>query len=513
MPVEMAASDLSSTIETTRRFTLKNAMIVDGTGAPAYGLANIVIEDGLIAAIELPGSAIAGIAKPDGGEAGGDRSGDTVIDLAGAYVLPGFVDAHAHIGYDQQISTDEYVFKLWLGHGITTVREAGSFWNGLDFTVTELERSERHEIVAPHLVPYVEFGQGFKGGLKNEDDVAEWVEDVVARGAKGIKFLGARPDLFKVAIEEAKKHGIGTMSHHAQSQVARVNARTTAQWGLDSIEHSYGLPEAMFSKRLTQDYAPDFNDEDERARFTQLGRVWAQSATPGSKRWVEFVDELVQLGTTLVPTFVAYSASRDVEHAKGRRYHSEFTSPRMSRFFAPTSHTHGSYFANWGTEEEAAWRENYRLWMRFVRDFHLAGGRVCAGSDAGFIYNLYGFGFIEELELLREAGFAPLEIIRSATLSGAELLKIDHFTGSVEVGKVADILVASENPLANFKTLNGNGHLQYIDGVPTDVGGVRYTIKSGVVYDAPRLIQDVREMVAAEKATETVDQESTVEKI
>jgi imidazolonepropionase-like amidohydrolase len=69
--------------------------------------------------------------------------------------------------------------------------------------------------------------------------------------------------------------------------------------------------------------------------------------------------------------------------------------------------------------------------MHFVNDYKNAGGRVTVGSDAGFIYKVYGFAYIRELELLQEAGFHPLEVLKSATLNGAELLGIDDITGTV----------------------------------------------------------------------------------
>jgi hypothetical protein len=62
----------------------------------------------------------------------------------------------------------------------------------------------------------------------------------------------------------------------------------------------------------------------------------------------------------------------------------------------------------WGTEQETAWRENYRLWMTFVNEYKNRGGRVTVGTDSGFIFQLYGFAYVRELELLREAGFHPL---------------------------------------------------------------------------------------------------------
>ena len=66
------------------------------------------------------------------------------------------------------------------------------------------------------------------------------------------------------------------------------------------------------------------------------------------------------------------------------------------------------------------------------------------GSDSGYTYNLYGFGYIEGLELLREAGFSPLEVIHSATLQGARQLWIDDDVGSIEVGKKADFVARTQ---------------------------------------------------------------------
>ena len=93
--------------------------------------------------------------------------------------------------------------------------------------------------------------------------------------------------------------------------------------------------------------------------------------------------------------------------------------------------------------------------MTFINEYKNRGGRVTAGSDSGFIYQLYGFAYIRELELLREAGFHPLEVIRAATLNGAEALGAEKLIGSVEVGKMADFLIIEENPLENLKVLYG----------------------------------------------------------
>jgi len=138
--------------------------------------------------------------------------------------------------------------------------------------------------------------------------------------------------------------------------------------------------------------------------------------------------------------------------------------------------------------------------MTFINEYKNRGGRVTAGSDSGFIYQLYGFAYIRELELLREAGFHPLEVIRSATLNGAEALGLDSEIGSVEVGKLADFVIVEENPLQNLKVLYGTGAIKLTeDNEVVRVGGVKYTIKDGVIFDAKALLEDVKKMVKAEK--------------
>ena len=138
--------------------------------------------------------------------------------------------------------------------------------------------------------------------------------------------------------------------------------------------------------------------------------------------------------------------------------------------------------------------------MTFINEYKNRGGRVTAGSDSGFIYQLYGFAYIRELELLREAGFHPLEVIRAATLNGAEALGWDDKIGSIQIEKLADFVIIEENPLENLKVLYGTGAIKLTsENEVSRVGGVKYTIKDGVIYDAKKLLQEVKDMVDNEK--------------
>jgi hypothetical protein len=269
------------------------------------------------------------------------------------------------------------------------------------------------------------------------------------------------------------------------------------------MEHWYGLPEALFSDRVIQDYPLDYNYADEQHRFGQAGRLWKQAAAPGSERWNTVMDELLALDFTLDPTLTIYEASRDLMRARRAEWHEEYTLPSLWRWFAPDRDAHGSYWFYWSTEDEVAWKENYRLWMQFLNEYKNRGGRVTTGSDSGYIYKIYGFGYIRELELLREAGFHPLEVIRSATLMGAEALGQADRIGSIEPGKLADLVVVEENPLENLKVLYGTGAIKVDENNEVvRVGGVKYTIKDGIIYDARQLLADVRQIVAEAKADE-----------
>ncbi|HRK23243.1 MAG TPA: amidohydrolase family protein, partial [Fimbriimonadaceae bacterium] len=170
---------------------------------------------------------------------------------------------------------------------------------------------------------------------------------------------------------------------------------------------------------------------------------------------------------------------------------------------------HGSYFFDWTTEDEVAWRNFYQVWFRLVNDYKKMGGRVTTGSDSGFIYQTYGFGYILELELLQEAGFHPLEVIQAATMNGALTLADPKGAapefGTVKAGMLADLVIVDQNPLQNLKVLYGTGAMRLNDqtGKPERVGGIKWTIKDGIAYDAKKLLDDVAAMVEKQKAERT----------
>jgi len=478
------------------RLILRGVMMVNGEGAPPVGPVDLLIEGNRISEIRT-----LGILEPvPESRRIAALPGDKVLELDGHWVLPGFIDMHGHFGGDEQGVPAEYVAKLWLAHGITTVREPGS-GNGLDWVLEHAERSARNEIAAPRILPYVFFGQGVDGPFSDPDAARDWVRDVARRGAAGIKFFGAPREIMIAALDEADKQGLGTAMHHAQLDVVNWNVLDSARYGMDTMEHWYGLPEAMFDAQRIQNYPLDYNYSNEQHRFGAAGHLWLQAAEPGSARWNAVRDELIELDFTLNPTLTIYEASRDLMREMNADWHARYTHPNLWAFFQPSYAAHGSYWFDWTTADEIAWKANFRRWMEFLDDFKNHRGRVTLGSDAGYIWKVYGFAYIREMELLQEAGFHPLEVIRSATWLAAEALGMTADVGSIRVGKLADLVVVGENPVRNFKVLYGTGHFRLnADNEPVRVGGVRYTIKDGIVFDAEQLLQDVALLVTEARA-------------
>lgn len=475
---------------------IRGVTLINGTGAPPMGPVDIVIEQNRIVQIRTlgnPDSKIDPARRPQ------LKAGGKEINCEGMYAMPGLIDMHGHIGGTEQGTPAEYVFKLWMAHGITTIRDP-STGNGLDWVLDQKKKSAANFITAPRIQAYTAFGMGSKTPIVTAEQAREWVQQNAKNGADGIKFFGASPEVMDAAIRENKKLGLRSTCHHAQTDVARWNVVSSARAGMTSMEHWYGLPEALFTNKTIQHYPLEYNYSNEQNRFEEAGKLWKQAAEPYSEHWNKVMNELLSLDFTLDPTFNIYDANRDLMRARRAEWHETYTLPSLWKFYEPSQQSHGSYWHNWGTEQEVEWKNNYRLWMTFINEYKNRGGRVTTGSDNGFIYQTYGFGYIRELELLREAGFHPLEVIRSATLYGAQALGMDKEIGSVEVGKLADIVIINANPLKNLQVLYGTGAIELTkENKVVRTGGVLYTIKDGIVYDAKKLLSDVKQLVDEEK--------------
>lgn len=475
---------------------VSGATMIDGTGAPPIGPVDILVEGNRIASVHVGGAPAAVKARAE-----------RTIDATGMHLLPGFVDVHGHNGDPGKAPNASYGYKLWLAHGVTTVRGVSFYFGPGSPDMEDARRSAAGTITAPRLVPYAVFGDKWTKGVPDTPAGArEWVRWIKAAGYQGIKFFNSQtPTVLAAALDEAKIQKLGTVAHLGQMGSGQIDARKAVELGLGGVTHFYGHFESLLQDGTVATYPAGYNYADEQDRFAWVARLADQIVEPGSERWNAYVDFLVASGVTLSPTFNIYSASRDVMRARTFEWHGKYTLPSLMGFYAPSLTNHGSYYHDWTSEDETAWRRFYTPWMRLTREFARLGGRVTAGSDPGYIYQTWGFAYIGELEMLREAGLSPLEVIRAATLNGAEEIYAPKSEeppmGRIAVGKLADLVIVPGNPLDNLKVLYGTGHtrLNRQTNRLETVGGVRWTIKDGVVYDAPKLLEDVAAMVAAQK--------------
>jgi imidazolonepropionase-like amidohydrolase len=484
-----------------KTLVIRNTILIDGSGAPPVGPVDIIVENNRIQAVRSAGTP----GLPPRSNRPPEKP-DHEIDGTGMYVLPGFVSLHEHAGGAPKNPDAEYPYKLWLAHGVTTVRGVPLTDHAL--TVKERERSNRNEIVAPRIVNYQRPGSGWdKGSVDTPEAAVAWVQWAAANGVEGLKVGAHRPEIMAALMSEARKHGLGSTAHLGQTGVAHMNALEAARLGLQTVTHFYGHFEALLKDYVVQPWPVDQINDDEQMRFGQVARLWDKIHEPGGPEWKEYLQEHRKLGTTFDPTMTAYAAGRDLMRMRNADWHSRYSLPSLMDFYTPSRRNHGSYWYYWTLEDEIAWRNFYQVWFRMLNDYKKLGGLVTVSADAAFIYNTYGFGNIHEMELLQEAGFHPLEVIQAATYNGALTLakakgtSIDR--GVVRAGLLADMVIVDQNPLKNLKVLYGTGALRLNDqtGKPEWIGGIKYTIKDGIVYDAKKLLADVAAMVDKQKQT------------
>ena len=487
-----------------KKMVIRGVTLIDGTGGPPLSPMDIVIEGNTITDVRQGGWP--GLPQQANRE---PRDFDFEIDGKGLYVMPGFVDMHVHGSTRGKAPDLSYAYKLWLAHGVTTVR--GVSLSSHAVTVSEKARSEKNEIAAPRIFNYQTLGSGWTGGrVLTAEKAREWVRWGAANGVDGIKFFNRgdeTPEIIRAAIDEAHKHKMGTVAHLSQNGVANFNARDAGEAHLDTVTHYYGHMESLLKGKTIQEYPIGYDYNNEQDRFGDIARIWNQTYEPGSPEWVAYLEQQKKNNVNFDPTFNIYAASRDLMRARNADWHQNYTMPQLWNYFQSTRDNHGSYFYDWTTENEYHWKQFYQRYMRLINDYKNMGGSVTVGTDSGFIWKTYGFAYIEELELFREAGFLPLEIIRAATMNGARKLYEPRGEaapmGVVRPGMLADLVIVGENPLSNLKVLYGTGHerLNPATNRLERVGGVKFTVKDGIVYDAKKLLAEVAAAVAAEKKT------------
>ena len=483
------------------RLLVRNASLIDGTGAPIRGPVNIVIERGTIVRIDdvQPIRNAAGMSDRS---VESDALADRVIDATGKYVMPGIIDAHAHL---HPPLPRDYVYKLYLGNGVTAVRNVDGRFDAdtpaPEGILAEKRRIDAGTVVAPRTWAYPFLPITVRTAAEVPALVKAW-SDMGVDGIKLVRVDNLYPDMLEALGRETRKHGMGLAAHLPQSASPGVNALIAAADGVTTIEHHYGYAETALAGTTIPVLPHDYSYGDERQRFRETLAIWLQADMKELK--ARTIPELVKISRegrfTMVPTMVVYEKQRDYTRASNVPWLEPYALPSQLHLWrTPDPTRHGAIFDRWTSNDEAEAAQVYRRWMAFIREYVRQGGHLAVGADSGGPFQMFGFQTIREMELLLEAGLTPLEVIRAATQEGARVLQ-EPKMGVLRPGYAADLLIVDENPLDNFKVLMGRPGVDAA-GRPQRRSLIRNVIVNGRVMDADRLLADVERMVAAGKPT------------
>ncbi|MCI0437058.1 MAG: amidohydrolase family protein [Gemmatimonadetes bacterium] len=428
---------------------LTNVRVLDGTGAPVREGQTVVIENGRIAAV----GAAASVRVP---------AGARVMDLSGHTVVPGMIGLHNHTFYTTRGRSVQLQFsapRLYLGSGVTTIRTTGGTSPYHEINMKRAIEAGQTPGPRMHLTgPYI---TGLGGGetmaqVTTPDEarrlVAYWAEE----GVTWYKaYTQISRDALKAAIDEAHRRGLKFTGH-----LCSVSFREAVALGIDNLEHG------LFTN---SDYAPD-KVPDRCPAGMRNSLLEADMGGPDVKRTI---DEMVKNNVALTSTLAVYELSFPDRPPLEQRV-LDALAPEAREEYLDVRRQISANAAG-STQPEL-----FRRAQRFEKMFADAGGLLAAGVDpTGNGGALPGFGDQRNYELLLEAGFTPPQAIRILTLNGAKVLGVDDRLGSIEQGKIADVVVIRGNPVA----------------APAEIRQVTIVFKDGVGYDATKLIAAVNGQV------------------
>ena len=428
---------------------LTNATIIDGTGAAPRTGQTVVVSDGRIAAVGPSAS----VAVP----AAARR-----IDLAGHTVIPGIVGMHDHLFYTalggraaQMSFTGP---RLYLGSGVTTIRTTGGRSPYGELNARALIDSgkvpgPRIHFTAPYLTGDVGGGAGSMAQVGSPDAARRFVAYWAQEGATWLKiYTDIRRAELAAAIDEAHKRGIKVTGH-----LCSVTFQEAADLGIDNLEH--GL--------LT---ATDFDAEKRPDHCPSNSLVRTGNARPGTAEWQATIRKLVDKKVGMTSTLAVFEPFFQKRPVSDQRT-LEMMTPALRDAYV-------QYLAGLETAKDyPLTAEMLRNAMAFEKAFADAGGMLAAGVDpTGVGGALPGFGDQRNYELLVEAGFTPAQTVQVMTLNGARILGVSDRLGSVEQGKIADLVVLQGDLAAD----------------PAAIRRVTTVFKDGVGYDSPRLLASVK---------------------
>lgn len=425
---------------------IENARLIDGTGAPARSQMSVLVRDGRIAAVGPTGSV-----RLPAGVGAGDA---TVIDAAGHTLIPGLVMLHEHMFYPSgqaRYNTHEISFPpLYLGGGVTTLRTGGSLDPYSDLSTRRL--IEAGTIVGPKMDvtgPYLEGPGGFIRSfpqLATPQEARDHVNFWADRGVTSFKAYNLiTREVLGTAIEAAHARGIKVTGH-----LCSITYREAADLGIDDLEHGFFA-------------ATDWVAGKEPDRCPRGASQSYLALDLEGRAFLDVVDHLVAKGVALTSTLNVVE-----RQAEGRPLPPDGAAAAMLPELRET------VMARAASRGNVQGTELLRRYMAMEKAFFDRGGLLVAGTDptgAGDV--VPGFANQRSVQLLVEMGLTVEQAVMVATLNGARYLERDADIGSVEAGKVADLVLMEGDLTADLESIRR----------------MTLVFKDGVGYSSPRLFE------------------------
>ena len=377
---------------TTSVIAIVGANLIDGHGGPVVSDSVVVIRGERIAAVGKQGE----VKIPPGA---------AVVDANGLTLLPGLIDAHFHIDGDDPLPA------LFLSHGVTSLRDPGQWIEAYDAARKAPAPTPRLFLCGPHLdsPPAAYPADSFI--VRDAEETRLAVNRFVNDGASAIKVYFRLPlALVRVAIETAHARGVPVMGH-----LEIVDARDAIRAGIDGIEHATSFGTALLPLREAEKYRQSILS-DNNARREGRYKVW-ESINLNTPQAESLFKLIVDHGVVVSPTLAVF------EKQRGDKDTSEV-------------HVRG-----------------FKQMEAFVGLASRAGVKIVVGSHSDVPHAKRGWAYQRELELLVESGLTPMQALVAGTMQNARYFHIADRLGSVEAGKLADIILVEGDPLKNISNM------------------------------------------------------------
>jgi len=414
----------ASELHSKQPVVITGVTIIDVEHERSIGPRTVLVDDGRIVSIEVP--------RKSHVPANAQR-----IDGRGRFLVPGLVDMHVHLfNLSSHRPPNDWSFPLYVANGVTAVREMRGDAATMALVKQWREQLGKGEIIAPRIL-----AAGIPADGPTPDDARGQVDAAADAGADFIKVFSEVPaSNWRAIMDEAHKRSLPVVGHVP----AGVSLLEAARAGQRSSEHLMQAYEACSSieAQLLAERRGLAGDALVAKRDAQEARVLA-AFDPRICRRV--AGALAATGQAQVPTLVL--ADEDALAARG----APGSDPRWRSLRADERPRWEKFLAGYTANDAVLAKKRWPIAGRIVSAMHQAGVTIMAGTDAPQPGVYPGSSLHEEMQMLVASGLTPREVLRSATIVPAQFLGIAATSGSVAVGKRADLVLLDADPTRDIR--------------------------------------------------------------